>query len=128
MSTQRAAAVGDSFAIGLSGLCLIHCLALPLMISVLPIAGAWAEAEWVHWLFVALAAPVSFWTLMRLRPRMWLLLGLAGGGLALLVAGAAEFPSHELETPITVVGGLLLATAHFLNWRWRKPRCHEDQA
>ena len=52
MSTRRAATFGDTVAIGLSGLCLAHCLALPIFASLLPIAGAWAEAAWVHWLFV----------------------------------------------------------------------------
>lgn len=127
MPTPRAAVFGDSFAIGLSGLCLAHCLALPLLVSLLPVAGAWAEAAWVHWLFVLLAAPVSLWTFLHPRTRAWRLIGLAGAGLALLVAGAAGFPTDKLETPLSVAGGLLLASAHLLNWR-RRPRCHGDQA
>lgn len=127
MPTPRAAAFGDSFAIGLSSLCLAHCLALPLVASLLPVAGAWAEAEWVHWLFVLLAAPVSLWTFLHPKRRTWLLIALAGAGLALLVAGAAGFPSHELETRLSVAGGLVLAGAHILNWR-RRPRCHGGQA
>lgn len=126
MSTPRAAAVGDSFAIGLSGLCLAHCLALPLVVSLLPVAGAWAEAAWVHWLFVLVATPVSLWTFLHPKTRAWFLMGLAGGGLTMLVAGAAGFPAHELETPLSVVGGVMLAGAHLLNWR-RRPRCHGDQ-
>lgn len=128
MPTPRAATFGDSCAIGLSSLCLIHCLALPVAVSLLPIVGPWAEAEWVHWLFVAVAAPVSIWTFLHPRARNWPLIALAGFGLALLVAGAAEFPSHELETPITVAGGLLLASAHLINWRRREPRCHQGEA
>ncbi|WGM45888.1 hypothetical protein KOAAANKH_00753 [Brevundimonas sp. NIBR10] len=116
---------GDLVAISLSSLCLVHCLALPLVAGLLPLAGAWAEAPWVHWTFAAFAAPVSAWTLSRPHPRRpaWGAIGLATLGLCLLVAGAAEFPSHALETPITVSGGLLLATAHGLNWR-RRPRHH----
>lgn len=126
MSTPRAA-FGDSVAIGLSGLCLAHCLALPVLVSLLPVAGAWAEAAWVHWSFVLVAAPVSLWTFLHPKQRAWPLIGLAGAGLASLVAGAAEFPTHELETPLSVVGGVMLAGAHLLNWR-RRPRCHGDQA
>lgn len=125
MSTPRAA-MGDTVAIGLSGLCLAHCLALPILASLLPIAGSWAEAAWVHWLFVAVAAPVSLATFLLPRKRASLLIGLAVLGLALLVAGAAEFPTHELETPLSVIGGLTLAAAHLLNWR-RRPRCHGEQ-
>ena len=124
MPAARTAALGDSLAIGVSGLCVIHCLALPLMASLLPLAGVWAEAEWVHWLFVAIAAPVSLWAFSRPETRSWPLAILAVSGLALLVAGAAEFPSHDWETGLTVAGGLLLAGAHTLNWRRRKPDRH----
>ena len=122
MSHARSVALGDGFAIGLSGLCLLHCLALPVAASLLPLAGAWAQAEWVHWLFVAVAAPISAWVLLFRMPRSWPLIGLAGLGLALLVAGAAGLPSHALETPVTVAGGLMMAFAHALNWRARLKR------
>jgi hypothetical protein len=117
--------VGDAFAIGLSGLCLAHCLALPLLAGLLPLAGAWAGAEWVHWLFAAVAAPVSLWTLVRPTDRAAGVVVLALAGLTLLFAGAAGFPSHELETPLTVTGGLLLAAAHLINWRRRATCAHE---
>lgn len=112
---------GDALALSLSSLCLLHCLALPLVASLLPLAGAWAEAAWVHWAFAFVAAPLSAYTLTRPHPRglpVGALL-LAAVGASLLFAGAAEFPRHELETPITVTGGLLLAAAHVLNWRRR---------
>ncbi len=104
---------GDLVAIGLSGLCMIHCLALPLAAALLPMAGAWAEAEWVHWAFALTAAPISLWSLTR-RPRR-VPIGLGLTGLGLLFAGAAEFPSHEAETVVTVAGSLVLVVAHVLN-------------
>lgn len=113
--------IGDLVAVGLSGLCMAHCLALPLAAALLPMVGAWAEAEWVHWAFALTAAPISLWTLTR-RPRV-LPLVLGGIGLGLLFCGAAEFPSHDLETSITVAGSLLLATAHVLNWSRRPHIC-----
>jgi len=115
MTHTPAGRAGDIAAIGLSSLCLVHCLALPLMASLLPLAGAWAEAPWVHWAFALTAAPISLWALTR-RPAVWPL-GLGAAGLLLLFAGAAEFPGHETETVVTVAGGLLLACAHILNWR-----------
>ena len=65
MIAPAPARTGDAVAISLSGLCLIHCLALPVLTGFLPLMGAWAEAEWVHLGFVGLAVPVSIWTLSR---------------------------------------------------------------
>ena len=109
----------DATAIGLSGLCLVHCLALPVLAAGLPMLGAFSEAEWVHWLFVALAAPISAYALSkRLRePVSFALFLLAGVGIAALAAGAAGWPSERHETALTVAGGLVLASAHVWNWR-----------
>lgn len=117
---QPPARTGDVVAISLSGLCLAHCLALPLAAGFLPLLGAWAEAEWVHWIFVAIAAPVSIWTLTRARSQNGLsaaTMGLTTLGISFLVAGAAGYPAHEWETGLTVSGGLALAGAHLINWR-----------
>lgn len=121
MSKLPAGRIGDVAAISLSGLCLAHCLALPLVASLLPLAGATAEAPWVHWAFALTAAPISLWTLTR-RPAAGPL-GLALLGVGLLFAGAAEFPSHDTETLVTVAGGLIMAVAHILNWRRIPHRC-----
>lgn len=115
MPAVKSARIGDAFAIGLSGLCLIHCLALPIAASLLPLAGAWAEAPWVHWAFALTATPVSLWALTRRRAAAPLALGLAG--LGLLFMGAAGLPDHASETTVTVAGGLALTLAHILNWR-----------
>lgn len=119
MPSTRAATFADACAVGLSATCLAHCLALPFAASLLPVLGAWAGAEWVHWLFVALAAPLSLWALTRARPLSWSIAGLAILGVALLILGAAGLPSHNLETPLTIAGGLLLALAHLVNWKRR---------
>ena len=116
---------GDMAAIGLSIACLAHCLALPLAAAFLPMLGLATEPVWVHWAFVAVAGPLSIWTLGwpprgALRP---LPLSLAALGLTALVLGAAEWPSHAMETPITVAGALLLSAAHGINLRRRRHRC-----
>lgn len=115
------ARTGDAVAIGLSGLCLIHCLALPLLVGFLPLLGSWAEAEWVHLGFVGLAVPVSIWTLSR-PPRDTLpktAVVLAALAFIFLISGAVGYPDEALETPLTVAGGLALAGAHLINWRRR---------
>lgn len=114
----------DASAIALSSLCLLHCLALPLLAAMLPLMGVWAEAEWVHALFVAIAAPVTGFALWRAHRQHRLpVLAITGAlaGLLLLLAGAVGWPSHEAETPMTVVGSLLLASTHVWN-AWRRHR------
>lgn len=113
----------DGSAIGLSGLCLLHCLALPVAAGFAPLLGVWSEAEWVHMAFVALAAPLSVSALVLARPRSLAAITLAATGLGLLVA-ALFF--HEAETLMTVAGGLTLATGHLVNWRARglPPHAH----
>ncbi len=113
----------DGSAIGLSGLCLAHCLALPVAAAVSPMLGVWSEAEWVHLTFVLLAAPLSAAALVMTRPRRPAAMALAATGLALL---AAALFFHEAETAMTVAGGLVLASGHLVNWRGRlhPPHAH----
>lgn len=112
----------DLSALGLSGLCLVHCLALPVLALALPLLGAWASAEWVHIVFVALAAPIALIALIdwsRVRSSSGRLIGLAATGLGLMLAGALAIPVATWERPLTVAGGLLVACAHVGNWRRR---------
>lgn len=120
--TARIQTWGDVAAIGLSVLCMVHCLALPLLAASLPFLGLFADAPWAHWAFAGITAPIAAWCLSRPFSdgnRNWALLSLGGSGALLLFMAAAEWPAHEWETPVTVVGGLMLATAHGLNWRRR---------
>lgn len=114
------AALLDAGAVALSSLCLLHCLALPLLAAALPLFGTWAEAEWVHLLFVAIALPLTgyaLWRAERRHPLPVLAWATAGVGLGLLLAGALALPSHDWETPMTVTGSLLLAATHIWNAR-----------
>lgn len=109
----------DGSAVGLSALCLAHCLLLPVGAALLPVLGAWAEAEWVHPLFVGVAAPVAGLAFLRRTEsrRPAALFALAALGLALLLA--ALLAPHAWEAPLTTAGGVSLATAHLWNWRRR---------
>lgn len=110
------AATIDGLAISLSGLCLVHCLVLPILSATLPIVGVWAEAEWLHKTFVVAALPLS---LMRLTSNAanTAVTALIVSGLWLLVAGAFVEALHDFETHLTVLGGTMLAAGHALGWR-----------
>jgi hypothetical protein len=114
MNTNASTSTLDASAIGLSGLCLIHCLALPVFTAVLPIAGTLAEAEWIHKLLVLLALPVSglvVWTSLKTEQNI-LLIGCITAGLALLLGAVFIEVLHDVETLLTVAGASLLASAH----------------
>lgn len=106
----------------MSGLCLVHCLALPVLSAALPALGALAEAEWVHVAILVMAAPTAALALLRpghgLRPSR-LSMALGGSGLALLVFGLVG--PHAYEHWANVAGGLGLASAHIFN-AWRRSR------
>ena len=109
----------DASAITLSSLCLFHCLALPLLATVLPVAGVFAEAEWLHKALVLMALPVSGFVILRSKDQQYAagFTVLAIAGLAPLVAAAFVEPLHDYETPLTVIGALMLASAHILRWK-----------
>lgn len=112
----------DASAVGLSALCLVHCLALPALALLLPVLGVWARAEWVHVAFVLIAAPIAalaFFDPSARRPRSWPLAIAALLGLGLMTAGALELPAPAYERVLTLAGGALLAGAHIANWRRR---------
>ncbi len=116
MSSKSAAM--DAGAITLSVLCLIHCLALPLLSATMPMMGVLAEAEWVHRLLVMLAAPMPLIAIIadERGPRWIEFTFLATLGLALLLAAAMIEALHDHETVITVTGACLLSIAHIRRW------------
>ena len=113
-----AARVLDGWAVGLSGLCLVHCLALPVLAVLLPALGAWTHAEWMHVVFVLIAAPLSGRALLRPmhgRQAPAPLIFMGAVGILLLSVGA--FGPGAADIPATVAGSLALVAAHLWNWR-----------
>jgi uncharacterized membrane protein len=110
----------DRGAVGLSMLCLVHCLAFPLVVMALPAMGEILPRQWwVHPVIFALAVPMATIALVSgwsdHRDRRPVLLG--GIGLALLGLGLLAAEASAAEVLLTVAGGLIVAAAHLLNWR-----------
>ena len=112
----------DLYAAGLSALCLLHCLALPLLVTIMPLAAQTAESELVHRLLVLATVPVSLRVVWKTSAvhRNWLFIGSVSAGLALLLLAAFGEAVSAYEEPITVVGGVLLCSAHL--WHWARQR------
>ena len=113
--SSRATPQIDIYAASLAGLCLIHCLALPVLVAFLPVVLVLSEAEWIHQLIVVLAAPATLWVISTARPGLWFVVA-ALTGITFLFAGAFAETLHEVETPLTVAGSVLLASAHLWHW------------
>ena len=102
----------------LSGVCIAHCIALPLIVVIFPgVLLAQHSETTVHWLLLAIVLPISGLALWqgyrRHASRRAILLGTAG--LALLTLGVLHVLGQSLEAPLTVVGVIALAIAHWLN-------------
>lgn len=113
------------YAASLSGLCLIHCLALPMLASLLPLLGRFSEWEWVHQSLVLLAAPATLWVVWLTRQDRslrWFRVQ-AMGALLLLLAAAFSESLADWEESMTIVGATVLGGAHLLRWRWRARAC-----
>ncbi len=108
----------DLFAAGLSTLCVLHCVALPVLVAVMPVAAQAAESELVHRVLVIAAVPVSLRVIWKTRPMAdnSLFIGAALVGLGLLLLAAFVEAVSPYEEPITVAGATLLGSAHLWHW------------
>jgi len=110
----------DGLAISASFLCLVHCLALPLVIAALPaLASLFDVPESFHVWMLAIAVPLSGLAIglgWRRHGRIVPVI-LALAGLALMSWGALGGVAPGVETALTTLGGLCLAGGHIRNWR-----------
>lgn len=121
MAAPRPTSWLDWAAISASGLCLVHCLALPLVIATLPSFGGAIAGSATHWVLLAFAVPVSLWVLTRERgPAALLPLVFGCAGLSLMTLGVALFEGNPTERVLTVTGVLLVAVAHIMRWTRRR--------
>ena len=106
----------DRFAIGLSGLCLVHCLATSFVLAVVATAGGVLGAEWVHEVGLVLAMLMGAIALGRGIFEHGYQLPSAVGGLGLgVMAGALTLPHDGGEAVYTMMGVVILALGHRLN-------------
>lgn len=114
----------DSLGILLSAVCIVHCLALPLLLAALPFLGesVFGGHHFHEYLLLAVL-PVSLvalgfgWRRHGDSGVLWL----GGAGLALLAFATYGYRliglSEDWERGISIVGGLIHAAGHVLNFR-----------
>ncbi len=111
----------DSLAVALSGVCAVHCLALPLVVVAYPLLGSWSMDELLfHRLLLIVIIPVSLIALLlgyyTHRSRQVAVLGTLGIAiLALVAVSGHDWLSMTGERLATTAGGLILASGHLIN-------------
>ena len=120
----------DIAGMGLSFLCLVHCLAFPAAAAFAPLilpglADILGASHAWHFGLLALAAPVSLLALglsMRQKDSGWPVMAAGLTGLTLMLIGALNLDSFVAETALTLTGVMILAGAHLVNFRARSRR------
>lgn len=115
----------DRLGIGLSVLCMVHCLAVPVLLTGLTAASVGESFHlWMALLIVPVAvlAAVPSYRTHRRRSVLWFL---AAGVVLLFAALALEPVVGEVgENVVTVIGGGLLTFGHWKNWHARPDHRH----
>lgn len=106
----------DRMAIGLSGLCLVHCVATSVALAMLASAGSVIGAEWIHEVGLMLAMAMGAIALGKGIFEHGYTMPSAVGGLGLgVMAGALTMPHDGTEAIFTMVGVGIVALGHRLN-------------
>lgn len=106
----------DRMAIGLSGVCLVHCLATSVLLALLASAGGFLGSPWIHEVGLTLAMVMGAIALGKGILQHGYTMPSAVGGLGLgVMAGALGMPHDGTEAVFTMVGVGILALGHRLN-------------
>lgn len=115
-----ASVLWDRLGIGVSTVCAIHCLFLPVLIALMPVATVSSVlSDWLHPIFVLLIAPTVYFAAKRShfdRKVTRLLLA----GFVLIIAGwliGHYWLGFWTETVLTMGGSIVLITGHWRNYR-----------
>ncbi len=106
----------DRMAIGLSGLCLVHCVATTVILALVASAGGILGSHWIHEVGLTLAMVMGMIALGKGIIEHGYAMPSAVGGLGLgVMAGALTMPHDGTEAVWTMVGVAILALGHRLN-------------
>lgn len=122
--------VFDRIAITLSAICIVHCLAVPLLVGLLPIAAiSFGDNQHFHELMLWLVVPTSlvgFSMGFGVHRNVGIVLT---GALGVVVLWLVAIYGHgvwrtDVEVVVSVAGSLVLGGAHWMNFRAVR-RCHQ---
>jgi hypothetical protein len=111
-----------------STLCLIHCLAMPVVIALIPaFAAQLFESDWFH---IVLAFMVLVFCLLAFIPgytrhhdKRLIWIGIVGLSFVFFATFVARFWSETAEIGLVTVGNLVLVAGHLLNRKLTNKAC-----
>ena len=111
----------DNIGMTASTLCAIHCAAVPVFFTSLPILGLGFLANpWVEWSMILLALVIGISSIgtsfLRIHHRILPLTLLLTGFITIILGHI--FTKGWLEAIIVPMGGILIAFAHFVNYKY----------
>ena len=106
----------DRLAIGLSGLCAVHCVATAVFLGLVASAGGFLGQPIIHEVGLTLAMALAALALGRGIIQHGFMLPSSIGALGLgVMAGALTMPHDGRESLYTIVGVMIVALGHRLN-------------
>ncbi len=111
----------DNIGMTASILCAIHCAVVPIIITSLPLIGfGFLANPWVEWGMILFALCIGFYAIglsyFKTHHKIFPFILMIGGFL-IIIAGHL-FVKNWHEAIVVPMGGLLIATAHFFNYRY----------
>ena len=124
----------DKFGVLLSGICILHCLITPVLITLLPVItlSSFIEELLFHQLMLWLVLPTSCIALFigcrKHRDFNIVITGILGMCILIFVAfWGHDFLGETQERIASSVGGIVVAISHVLNYRACQKRiCNDD--
>jgi hypothetical protein len=108
--------------------CAIHCAALPFVITTLPLFGlGFLAHSWVELTMICISLVIGIWSLSTSYPKHRKLLPVAILVLGFVLIGSGHYLVEDLEAILIPLGGLTIAAAHFVNWKYSRACNHKPQ-
>jgi len=117
----------DKIGIGISAVCVLHCLFIPLLLALLPLLPfGVALHQWTHPVLFLLIMP-TVWLALRKNRQDRMIKCLFFTGLSML---AVAWLLHDgvrtiVEMVITLAGSIFLISGHWLNYKNHKALSHQ---
>lgn len=114
----------DRLGIGLSTVCAIHCLLVPVLVSLIPLWPAFEHVhDYTHLVFFLAIAPTVVLSLRRLHANTSVTIYLFSGTAIIFAAWFFNpYLGEYGEAGITLLGSLMLIRGHWVNYR-SKTQC-----